>query len=207
LSTTVIGNRNAKCVLSTLILGCSLSSVFMPAAHAAKAQSNTVPVDNGIASLALGKHTLVGLRALRENYNAHSFEVVAFYFRDTSDGKPQLNLVPIFGTDKGKRKELYEITVGGGADCKLSDFRLLKAQGRQPARLVVAQRDPGDSFVAPGVVQFIYYDLMQNDEGVPGEPPLYFEEKTRANSRQKYCEVNDAFERELGMGASSGRGL
>jgi len=206
LSTTV-GQINAKFFFSTMILGCFLSGVFSPPAHAAKAQSNTVPVDNGIASLALGSHTLVGLRALRENFNAHSFEVVAFYFRDTSAGPAQLNLVPVFGTDKGKRKELYEITVGGGADCKLSDFRLLKAQGRQPARLVVAQRDPGDSFVAPGVVRFIYYDLMQNEEGLPGEPPLYFEEKTRANSRQKYCDVNDAFERELGMGASSGRGL
>ncbi len=194
-------------VLCALVSGCILSSVFLPSAHAAKTQPDVVRVDNGFASMSLGSRTLVGLRALRENYNAHSFEVVAFYFRDTSEGTPTLNLVPIFGTEKGKRKELYEITVGGGADCKLSDFRLLKPQGRQAARLVVAQRDPGDSFVAPGVVRFVYYDLVQNDEGVPGEPPLYFEEKSRANSRQAYCDVNDAFERELRMGVSSGQGL
>jgi len=45
---------------------------------------------------------------------------------------------------------------------------------------------------------------MRNDEGLPGEPPLYFEEKSRANSRQKYCDVNEAFDRELKMGTSSG---
>jgi hypothetical protein len=193
-----------KIPVTGAILGCMLLGVIPAPVDAAKAPSPIVRVDNGIATLSLGNQNLIGIRARRENYNAHSFDVVSFYFRDRTVENPVLNLVPIFGTEKGKHRERYEITVGGGADCNLDDFRLLKAQGRQPARLIVAHRDMGESFVMPGVVQFIYYDLKRNDDGVPGEPPLYFEEKSRANSRQKYCDVNDAFERELQMGASSG---
>lgn len=199
-----------KIPFTTAVLGCVLAGACLlelnNAEAAAKAAPSTIQrVDNGITPLSLGGQNLIGVRSRRENFNAHSFEVVSFYFRDTSDAKPELNLVPIFGTEKGKHEERYEITVSGGADCLLHDFRLVKGQGKQPARLVVAHRTMGDSYVTPGAVQFVYYDLMQNEEGIPGNPPLYFEEKSRTNSRQKYCDVNEAFDQELKMGTSSGQ--
>lgn len=164
-----------------------------------------VPVDNGVHQVTLGKQALTVVRAYRENYNVHSFDVVSFYAMGTGDAKGILNLVPVFGDDKSREQEQSEITVGGGADCLLHDFRLLQPDGAQPARLVVAERDFGESYADSATVRFTYYRLARNDDGVEGAPALYFKLQKRASSRQKYCDVNDAFDRELKMGKASTR--
>lgn len=173
-----------------------------------QAAARVIPVSNGLNRIRLGDTEFSIVRAFRENYNAHSFDVITFYFRSENDGHALLSLVPIFSVaKKNERSEIHEVSVGGGADCKLTDFRLINSDGNGAARLIVADRAPGDSFVAPGTVHFTYYELMQNKDGAPGDPPYYFEEKRRSNSAQKYCDVNDAFDRELRMGTTSGDGF
>lgn len=159
-------------------------------------------IDNGMNKVTVGKHKIMVLHAHRENFNAHSFEVVSFY--ETGN---QLNLIPLFSKgkdkDKGEENEEFSLTVGGGADCLLHDFRFVKPDGKQPARLIVAERDLGESYADEETVHFTYYDLVDNpDEDAMGKPALYFQAKKKTRSRQHYCDVNEAFDKELHLGAS-----
>jgi hypothetical protein len=177
------------------------------------AAPNVIPVDGGLTPLRVNDKSIdkdkeiVALRARRDNFNAHGFDVVSFYLVGKhSAGKREFDIIPIFVEGRKGRDERRDITVGGGADGNLDDFRVLAAQGKQPARLVLAHREFGDSYVAPGIVHFTYYELTRNAMEVPGEPGLDFQQKGKTSSRQKYADVNDAFDRELHMGSSGGRG-
>lgn len=178
-------------------------AAVLPACHVSAAVPELVIVNNGSNTLDLGSHAVLAVRARRENYNAHGFDVVTFYFVRKGRSGDELNLVPIFGDWQDKDKERDAVTVGGGADCLLHDFRLIQAAGKRPARLIVAERDFGDSYVAPGTVHFTYYELAENAEETPGRPPLYFQASQRSDSRQKYCDVDEAFDRELHLDKGS----
>lgn len=187
-------------------LGATLGvmSAMLPARFSSAASGpDVVAVHNGTNQLSLGEHAVLAVRARRENYNAHSFDVVSFYFVDKRQAGGELNLIPLFGSDQDKEKERDEITVGGGADCLLRDFRVMQAAGKRPAQLIVAERDFGSSYIARGTVHFTYYELTQNADELPGRPPLYFQAHPTVQSRQKYCDVNEAFDRELHLGKSS----
>lgn len=196
----------------TLLAVLGLGSGAGPAA-AAQPAPTVVPVDGGMTPLRLNDENIdkdkevVALRARRDNFNAHGFDVVSFYLVGKHRaGKREFDIIPIFSEGRKGRDERRDITVGGGADGNLDDFRVLAAQGKQPARLVLAHRDFGDSYADPGIVHFTYYELTRNEMETPGEPGLYFKQKSQANSRQKYADVNEAFDRELHMGSDSGHG-
>jgi hypothetical protein len=179
-------------------------SAPVPASGAGAPGSAVVPVENGMHRIMLGKQAVMVLRAHRENYNVHSFDLVSFYVMDGSGSRGRMDLIPLFNDDQAKVRERTDVTITGGADCLLQDFRLLQPDGVQPARLVVAERDFGDSYAADATVRFTYFRLARNDDELEGFPQLYFKFQKRAISRQKYCDVNDAFDRELKMGKSSG---
>jgi hypothetical protein len=132
--------------------------------------------------------------------------MITFYVRARGATGGSLHLVPLFGSDKGNDKERDEVIANGGADCLLRDFRLVQDNGKASTRLIVAEREFGDSFVSPGTVHFTYYDLTENKDGLVGWPALYFKAVKTADSKQPYCDVNDAFDKELHLGRSSGNG-
>jgi hypothetical protein len=195
----------AKTLFLTAACGILLFNLASAYAHPADSL-DVVRIDNGETRLALNGQRAFAMRAWRENYNAHGFDVVTFYVRAKDEAGESLHLVPLFQTEAGNIKERYEITASGGADCQLHDFRLVQQNGQQSTRLIVADREYGDTFVSPGIVHFTYYDLAQNTDGVPGLPPLYFEARKRLDSRQVYCDVNEAFDKELHLGRTSGNG-
>ena len=162
-----------------------------------------VPIVNGMNKVALDGVNMIVLRAYRENFNAHSFDVVTFYAESRVDNKQHLDVVPIFNK-RGNDTELHEITTGGGADCNLADFRLVKGSGKQPARLIVANRDFGESYADDATVHFVVYELKRNPDGDEGAPPVSFQEARRIDSKKKHCDVNDAFDKELHMGTAGG---
>jgi hypothetical protein len=142
--------------------------------------------------------------AWRGNYNAHGFSTVAFYVlanSDRGDTKPVWQVVPFFGgrNDRDPVPELYHTVEG--ADCILSDLRVLR-HDHSPVEIVVARREFGESFAASAAVQFDYYKLVRNSDGIPGWPPYYFEHSRSAPAKQSYCDVNEAFEQELGLGTN-----
>ena len=166
------------------------------------------PVNNGVNQLTLLGEPAMAVRAWRENYNAHGFDVVSFYVRDKAAGEKAFwNLVPVFGQmAKADASERLEITVGGGADCVLHDFRLLRSDDDKRAMLVIAQRDMGDSFADPAPVHFTWYDLAKNEDEAPGEPWLSFRQTRTTQATKPYCDVEEAFDKELHLGATGGNG-
>ncbi len=174
---------------------------FTSTGMAAPASANLVELKSGINSVDFtgdGALDLV-MMAHRENFNAHDFEVASFYVLvDAEEGHPQQwNIVPVMA----KGQEKLEVIVSGGADCVLHDFRLLAGSGATPATLILADRAMGNSFADPGAVTFTYFTLASNTEGVPGFPRYSFEQSRATRSKAHYCDVEDAFQKELGIGA------
>ncbi len=135
--------------------------------------------------------------ARRENFNAHGFDVVTFYIQiPKKDGiiKPW-NIVPLFK----ENKESLTLEVSGGADCILNDFRLLKPKQGTQGLLIVAKRELSGSYYEKAAVSFDYYTLENNTAGEIGRPLAYFNYQKTVKSKNKYCDVNQAFYSELGL--------
>jgi hypothetical protein len=149
-----------------------------------------------------GKADLVVL-GHRENFNAHSFDVASFYVYvakgDIATGDADIDvwdIVPIMG-EKG---EQFEVTISGGADCVLHDFRLLKGTSKDPPTLIVADRKLVDSYYESQEVTFKYYLLKHSAEGNPGEPRYSFQLAKPITAKGRFCDVGEAFRKELGLG-------
>jgi hypothetical protein len=133
--------------------------------------------------------------AHRENFNAHSFDVVTVYL---SSGDPS-NGLDILGVWDKNHEELT-LNVGGGADCLLHDFRLLKSTGGTAPMLVVADRPLLMSYADNEPVSFRFYVLKQNTDGLTGVPAYWFDLVETRASKRAYCDVGAALARELGLG-------
>ncbi len=134
----------------------------------------------------------------RENYNAHGFSTVAFYVFATSgigDTAGVWQVVPFYGGARGG--DVYRTSEG--ADCTLSDLRVLRRK-HAPIEIIIATRRLGESFADSAAVRFDYYQVARNADGVPGWPPYYFEHVRTVRGKRPYCDVNEAFDRELGLG-------
>ena len=158
-----------------------------------------VKLANGITSVdfsADGKDDMVVL-GHRENYNAHGFEVATFYIKSSifpSDPDEVWHIIPL-GDGRGE----LQVTVGGGAECLLHDFRLLKGRQKNDVRLVVAKRELGESFADENTVTFSIYALRTNEEHLPGSATFYFEKISSSSPKKKYCDVGEALSQELGL--------
>ena len=143
---------------------------------------------------AFGGHPLSVVIGHRENFNAHSFDVVTFYLWDR-DAAKGLDIVGLWDKDK----EALSLDVSGGADCLLHDFRLLwPNKGRTPL-LVVADRPLLTTYVDNAPVTFKFYTLKQNTVGDLG-PAYWFDLAETQTSKAAYCDVGVALSRELGLG-------
>ena len=98
------------------------------------------PLHNGINRLSLLAKGPAGMAMLahRENFNAHSFDVLTLYqpAADGVDGQSRWQIVPVFDA----QGEHLTLGVSGGADCLLMDFRLLHLAAGEDARLILAER-------------------------------------------------------------------
>jgi hypothetical protein len=158
-----------------------------------------ISIRNGINRFVLDGNEFLAFRAWRENFNAHGFDVVTLYVRDGD----QWNLVPLFGSVEDKEDTEHDLlTVSGGADCVLHDFRLLNGTATQPARIILADREITKSYADADTVHFTYYELAKNDAGNFGRPALYFKKLKASVAKEKYCDVNDAFNKELHLGVT-----
>ena len=179
-------------VVTATLLNISPIMAESPAAKLVKLQNGVNSVDftgDGISDLiVMGR---------RDNFNAHGFDVVSFYiFTDDKEfSVKQWDIVPVMK----KKGERLEITVGGGADCILHDFRLLAGSGKTAASLILADRKLINGYAESEAVTFTYFSLERNKEGIPGEPRYYFKQLRAVKSKAKYCDVGEAFQKELGI--------
>jgi hypothetical protein len=172
---------------------------------ATTAETAVVALDYGITKIDLtgkGDDAMVVL-ARRENFNAHGFDVASIYVRtSTTPGAAAVwNIVPVFRD----RKERRELTAGGGTDCLLHDFRLLHADTGTALTLVVADRPRGNGYGEKSTVTFERYALKKNADGSPGWPVYYFERTSSSTSKRAHCDVGEALEQELRLGAYMAR--
>lgn len=130
----------------------------------------------------------------RHNFNAHGFDVGIFSILKPG-GKEHLSLVPLV-MEAGEHST---ISTQEGADCLLRDFRVRRATPPETLTLIVAERPLGDSFAAEERVVFTTYALRHNDAQAVGQPYFYFEPLSMQEAKGKYCDVGEAFSRELGM--------
>ncbi len=133
----------------------------------------------------------------RENFNAHGFDIFSIYIKDLVEGEnvAEWSSVTFFDGEK----ERFVLTVGGGADCLLHDFRLVTPPAGKSLRLVLADRELGGSFADEDKVTFSFFELRKNARGEVGRPLYYFERVRVETAKKKYCDVGEAFKVELGL--------
>jgi hypothetical protein len=140
----------------------------------------------------------------RENFDVHGYSTALFQvlaLADPSDttSTVEWQVIPFFGPDHpADGAELFRTLEG--ADCRLSDIRVFRRGRGRPVEIVIAHRAFGASFSDRADVRFEFYVLRTNDEGMAGAPAYYFQHAGTRRARARYCDVNDAFERELAMG-------
>jgi hypothetical protein len=188
-----------------------LAALFMPRSDARSpapvVDFSTYKVVNlvyGVNAVRFGPAGTQGtvLLGWRENFNAHGFGVATFYLttpKDAASGFQRFGLVSIWDDVKDSREAL-SITTSGGADCVLHDFRLLISSQQKPALLVLADRTTGETFVDEETVTFKMYTLEQNMARTPGLPTFYFALTEQRVANRTYCDVEKAFQDDLGLG-------
>lgn len=147
-----------------------------------------------------GKPDLVWL-AWRDNGNAHGSDVFTFMLSNPTryyNDRPWL-IIPVYDSIGKNERDSYNTSMG--ADCVLRDLRLLRSKNdpKAPVILVSGEREFGETYADVRPVTFVVYRLVYDSEAV-GWPPFYFQASRTIRSRGKYCDVNDAFYRELGLG-------
>jgi hypothetical protein len=188
--------------LGSLFLATTLATTSLPAPATDAPPTGVLLIQNGPNRLTLAGKELLAVRGWRENFNAHGFDTVNFYLH-APDGT--WHLVPVMvPAAKGLPAEQAGVGASGGADCQLRDFRLIDARGGKPAQLILADREFGESFADAATLHFDYYELAENTEGVVGDPLYWFRHVKHVDAPKPYCDVNDAFDKELHLGPSSG---
>jgi len=96
----------------------------------------------------------------------------------------------------------FQINSYQGADCMTHDLRLVIEPGRPPSGLqrtyvIVALRDPGESFADPNPVTFTVYRLERESPKGLGE--FSFIQVAKFPAKRNYCSVISAFREELGL--------
>ena len=157
---------------------------------------SVVKLHGGLNSLplAFAGHLMSVVIGHRENFNAHSFDVVTFYL---SNGEPSEGLDIVGVWDKAK--EALTEHVSGGADCLLHDIRLLSSERGSAPILIVADRPLLRTYADNELVSFKFYVLKQKTDGLPGGPAYWFDLVEAQNSKAAYCDVGVALSRELGL--------
>ncbi len=167
--------------------------------------SAVIPVhagQNAVDLLGTGRPGAIDV-ADRENYNAHGhhlalFQVRAPRYADDPKSADEWQLVPFFASDTAAAEEIFHTVEG--ADCILRDLRILRGRAGRPVTVVIAERALGGSYADSEAVQFQFYELRTNASGVVGYPSYYFERTRVVEARRSYCDVDDAFDRELHLG-------
>lgn len=90
--------------------------------------------------------------------------------------------------------EKYLISTHQGADCVLREIRLVRFKEGSSYYLVITNRTIGESYGDALNIKFSFYRLIYDKD----ESRFVYEKVKEMNSENKYCDANEAFEKELG---------
>jgi hypothetical protein len=168
-----------------------------------KIKANTVElvkIKSGVSYVDLngdGKKDMV-VSGYRGHITAHAFSVYSFYVsKKLTQGETlyEWQIVSIgsgggfAGDDIGK----YAISTHQGADCVLREARLVKLKKSSSYYLVIADRLIGKSYADSANIKFLFYRLTYSED----ESRFIYEKVKEIESKYKYCDVIEAFEKEL----------
>jgi hypothetical protein len=138
------------------------------------------------------------MKGYRGHITAHSFSVYSIYvYKKLEIGDLcEWQIVSIggkggfAGDDIGK----YAISTHQGADCVLREIRLARFNKNAPYYLVIADRPIGETYIDSKNVKFTFYKLIYLED----ENRFVYEKDKELYSKNKYCDVDEAFAKELG---------
>ena len=135
------------------------------------------------------------LKVWRENFNAHGYYVLMFLQGDASKNQP----LSIIGIENKDEKTIESsIETDQGADCTVADYRIFLSG--KITYLIAAQKPVDkDGYDALLPVSFNIYKLEYNEEGAPGTPEWLFKYIRTTQTKQTYCDVDEAFKTEEGL--------
>jgi carbapenem resistance CarG-like protein len=172
-----------------------------PLTDSSLAKMQVVQLSDGINHIDLNADGIpdVVVLAWRDNGNAHGFDVFTFYLAHSAHPPIMRAWLAVPLSDSASNEnEFYRTTMG--ADCILSDIRLLRStKPKDPVQLVTADREFGETYVDSMPVTFTVYRFVTDTEHVPSAP-YYFQAVRTVRSHGKYCDVTEAFDQELGLG-------
>jgi hypothetical protein len=168
-----------------------------------KLKNNTidsVKLKNGINYVDLngdGKQDII-MKGYRGHITAHSFSVYSIYvYKKLEVGDLcEWQIVSIGGGGgfAGDDISKYVISTHEGADCILKDIRLARFNKNSTYSLIIAERPIGESYIDSKKVKFTFYKLIYLED----ESRFVYEKDKELFSKNKYCDVSEAFAKELG---------
>ena len=160
------------------------------------ALSTLIPLHEGINVVDIAGDSSKGMFVVgrRENFNAHSSTSFAAFLSEGDSSR--WNLLTFWDADKETRME----STSEGADCALVDFRVVRIAPHGPVSVLVARRDFGASYADIEPVHFDLYDFRRNTSETVGDPAAYFIRTRTIEAAHPYCDVDEAFAKELGLG-------
>ena len=172
------------------------------------AAAKAVALQNGLNPIDLfgdGRQGMVFV-ARQDFLTAHDFSSLAFYTKEEN----QWYLISFFGgpmsqgADGVDRRDM--LGTSEGADCTLQDVRIIREKSGIPVTVIIAKREFGESYASAAPVRFDVYHLKIRTHDETGEPRYGFMWSHSIKAQRNYCNVNYAFDRELGLG-NKGLGL
>ncbi len=177
------------------------------------AGARIIRIAHGVSDISLGKGVARQEFKIARWYSPYngtfSGSTYQFLFRevDKSTGKVTWGGIPVKWHSSPEHQHPinpnYLETMGSFdiRECNTQDVRLMvmaKGEG-QELLLLHAQRVYGDSIVLPNIVEFSLYVFVHDKAAKRGKPRYFFEPKVNFESEGTYCDVNEAFEKELGF--------
>lgn len=196
-----------------------LALALVPTLLAASPQTTPLPTNPvvvqfkpGISHVHLDGEPYTLVSAWRDNGNAHGYNVVNVYADGpSSKSVTALAAVPTFVRNpfdpKHEKTEQLGLTTSGGADCTLHTFRLFHSKDVKGTQLVIADREFGKTFADTERVHFTFYRLVDHSDDGAGDAPHSFDFDRVVDASKRYCDVDEALQKELGMPPVAGASL
>jgi hypothetical protein len=205
-----VTRERRRAVVRTLI-ACTASLVPAVATASVRAQGAerrfvVVQLYNGFNVVDLlgggSRGQIVVSRRAHADGTGHStalFQVRAPADAADSASAAEWQVLPFFGPDERVGgDDLFRTVEASG--CASADLRVVRIGAGRPVQVVVARRALGATPAEPTVVRFDFYEVRKNEALAPATPRWFFQRVRGERSRERYCDVNDAFARELGIG-------
>ena len=163
-----------------------VASVLTLACGASTARPEMITLQGDITIIRLPGGELSMLHTVLDLNNAHPTQTISVFRRSASGPAEQIP----FEID-GDYQPILPLRAG--ADCAISGMQAFRQADK--LEIVYALRKGG--WAEKKLVTFVIFELAKNEEDAPGTPSLYFRVRSKRMSKQAYCDVNRALEKEV----------